>query len=81
MKNLKRLGLSFTLTAVLSTAVFAGETNSPPCVPGETATPPCTVQPMTDDSADPGEIQSPPALRAGDVTDISEAVLWALSLF
>jgi hypothetical protein len=81
MKNLKRLGLSLTLIAVLATAVFAGETPSPPYVCGETSSPPCTAQPLNDDSADPGEILTPPALPTVDVTDISEAVLWALSLF
>lgn len=79
MKNLRKLGLSFTLIAVLSTAVFAGETLAPPCVPGETLAPPCAAQ--SDDSAVPGETHSPPAAPVVDVTDISEAVLWALSLF
>jgi len=81
MENLKRLGLSLTLIAVLATAVFAGETPSPPYVCGETGTPPCPTQSVTDDSADPGETLAPPAQAAVDVTDISEAVLWALSLF
>jgi hypothetical protein len=81
MNKLGRLGLSFTLVAVLATAVFAGETPSPPCVPGETLAPPCTAQPLNDDSTDPGETLTPPAAPTVDVTDISEAVLWALSLF
>jgi hypothetical protein len=81
MNKLGRLGLSFTLVAVLATAVFAGETPSPPCVPGETLAPPCSSQPLTDDSADPGETSGPPALPTVDVTDITEVVLWALSLF
>jgi len=81
MKNLKRLGLSFTLVAVLSTAVFAGETPSPPCVPGETNSPPCTAQSANDDPVVPEQTETPPALTAVDVTDIAETVLWALLLF
>lgn len=81
MKYLKRLTLSFTFICVLAVAAFAGETGSPPCVPGETLAPPCVAQPLNDDSAGPGETLTPPALPAVDVTDISEAVLWALSLF
>jgi hypothetical protein len=81
MNHLKRLVLAFTLMSILALTAFAGETEGPPCVPGETHSPPCTTQPLTDDSADPGETPTPPALPAVDVTDISEAVLWALSLF
>ena len=52
MKNLKRLGISITLLCLLTMTAFAGETNSPPCVPGETNSPPCSVtQNVTDDSA------------------------------
>jgi hypothetical protein len=43
MKSLKRLGVSFTLIAVLSMATFAGETNAPPCAPGEIPSPPCAA--------------------------------------
>ena len=78
MKHLIRLTLAFTLMFVLATAAFAGETNSPPgetstppCVPGETASPPCSSQ------SAPGETLAPPV----DVTDITQAVLFALSLF
>ena len=93
MNKAKRLGLCFTLVAVLSTAVFAGETPSPPyvcgetetppcaCAPGETAAPPCTAQSVNDDPVIPGETLAPPAQPVVDVTDITEAVLWALSLF
>jgi hypothetical protein len=81
MNKLKRLAVSFTLTSVLAVAAFAGETSSPPCEPGQTNSPPCAAQSVSDDSADLGEIQSPPALPPVDVTDITEAVLWALSLF
>lgn len=81
MKTLKRLALSLTLVSALSVAASAGETNSPPCLPGEVQSPPCTAQPLNDDSPVPGETSDPPALPAVDVTDITEAVLWALSLF
>jgi hypothetical protein len=81
MEKLKRLAVSIALVSVLAGAAFGGETNSPPCEPGQTGTPPCPAQSVSDDSTDPGEIQSPPALPTVDVTDISEAVLWALSLF
>ena len=69
MNKLKRLALSLTLIAVLAPAAFAGETDAPPCAPGETHAPPCTAQPLTDDSADPGETETPPALPVVDVTD------------
>lgn len=85
MKYVKALTLAFTLMFVLATAAFAGETSSPPaqptCAPGETHSPPCATRSVDDDSADPGEILTPPAEPSFDVTDISEAVLWALSLF
>ena len=81
MNKLKRLAVSFILMSVLAVAAFAGETPTGPCAPGQTETPPCPVQPMTDDSADPGELQSPPAVPAVDVTDVVEGVLRALSLF
>jgi len=81
MKYLRKLSLSLTLICALTAAAFAGETNSPPCVPGETLSPPCVSQSVSDDSAVPGEIQSPPALPTVDVTDITETVMWALSLF
>ena len=81
MKSLRRLALSLTLMLVLSVAAFGGETNSPPCVPGETASPPCPGQSVNDDSADPGETLTTPTMTAVDVTDITEAVMWALSLF
>ena len=54
MKNLKRLGLSFSLICILAMATFAGETPTGPCpppAPGETPTGPCaTVQVTADDS-------------------------------
>lgn len=81
MEKLKKLALSLTLMSVLTASAVAGGTQSPPCAPGETATPPCVAQSVTDASAVPGETHSPPALPVVDMTDISEAVFWALLLF
>ena len=82
MTNLRKLGMSFTLIAVLFTAAFAGETNAPPCAPGETNAPPCSSQSVSDDSTTPGEILTPTALDTlVDVTDIAETLLWSLLLF
>lgn len=81
MKHVKTLALSLTLMSALSVAAVAGETESPPCAPGETGTPPCAVQSVTEDPLVPGETSTPPALPTVAVTDITEAVMWALSLF
>ena len=82
MNHLKRLGLTFTLISVLAVTTFAGETGTPPCAdPGQTSSPPCAAQSVNDAPVVPGETLAPPALPAVDVTDITEAVLWALSLF
>lgn len=81
MQHLKRLTLAFTLMSILATAAFAGETETPPCAnPGQTNSPPCAPQSVNDDSAVPGETHSPPVVPAVDVTDITETVMWALSL-
>ena len=81
MNHLKRLGLTFTLMSVLAVTTFAGITETPPCAPGETSGPPCSSQPMSDDSADPGQTNSPPASDTVDLMDIVEAALWSLTLF
>ena len=81
MKHLKSLALSLTLMSALSVPAFGGETVSPPCAPGEIQSPPCISQSMTDDSTEPGEILTQPASSSVDVNDITDAVLWALSLF
>ena len=81
MKYLRKLPLSLTLICVLAAAAFAGETGSPPCAPGETGSPPCPAQSVSDDSTDPGETLAPPVLPVVNVTDLTEAVMWALSLF
>lgn len=79
MKHVKTLILAFALMFVLATSAFAGETNSPPCVPGETHSPPCPSQSVIEEPAIADETQTP--LPLVDATDITEAVLWALSLF
>ena len=81
MNKLRRLAVAIALTSVFALTAFGGETNSPPCEPGQTNSPACAAQSANDDSADPGETSGPPAVPAVDVTDITEAVMWALSLF
>ena len=81
MNKLKRLALCLTLICALAAAAFAGETNAPPCAPGETHGPPCTPQSVNDEPVVPGQTNTPPAQPMVDVTDITEAVMWALSLF
>lgn len=81
MNQLKRLAVSLTLTCILAVSVFAGETNTPPCIPGETNTPPCHSQPLSDESSILGEANIPPSAEVVDLLDIGEAVLWALTLF
>jgi hypothetical protein len=89
VNKLKKLAVSFTLMCVLAVTAFgdcepAVPGQIPPpcaCAPGETSGPPCSSQSVNDDSTSAGEILTPPALPTVGVTDISEAVLWALSLF
>ena len=81
MKQLKSLGLTFILMSVLAATVFAGEVQSPPCVPGETNAPPCTSQSATDDTTGLSESLTPAASDTVDIVDLAEAVGWALSLF
>jgi hypothetical protein len=72
MKNLKRLGVSFTLISVLVVAAFAGETPTGPSAPncGQTNTPPCAAAPMT-----LGETNAPPASSAADAPSVTEVAL------
>ena len=76
MKNIKRLGASFTLMCVLAMAAFAGETNSPPCAPpdpGEVNSPPCAgAQILPGDFLTPGDTSAPPALAAEDSLSVTE---------
>ena len=86
MKNLKRLGVSFTLMCVLAVVALGGETNAPPCAtePGETQSPPCAAGQMSsDDSVAPGETSAPPAANAGSefsITDLANLLQSVLSL-
>lgn len=51
MNYLRRFALAISLTVVLASTAFAGETNTPPCaLPGETNTPPCSTTQLVDDS-------------------------------
>lgn len=77
MKNLKRLGLSFSLICILATASFAGETSTPPCAePGQTNTPPCAAAPLTSDGfVAPGEVNSLPASLSAGEYSIAEAAI------
>lgn len=81
MSHLKRLGVTFTLMSVLSLTAFAGQTESPPCAPGQTESPPCSSQSINDDSEALGQTETPPASETVELTDIAEAVFWALTLF
>ena len=84
MKNLKRLGVSVTLTFVLAVAAFAGELNTPPCAPpdpGQVDTPPCAAAPTSDDSALPGQTDTPPAADSAAVSAVVEAALNLLLIF
>ena len=81
MKHLKSLALSMSLMCVIAVSAVAGETQGPPCAPGELSSPPCIAPSVTDDSVDPGETLAAPTSPVVDVTDITDAVLWALSLF
>lgn len=79
MTYLRKLGLSFTLMAILAVAALAGETNSPPCVPGQLETPPCAGQSVSGGSTDPGETSGPPASSV-DVIGLAEIALESLLL-
>lgn len=74
MKNLRLLGISFTLICVLSMTAFADGTDS--CAPGSTNSPPCaSSQVTTDESIAPGSTTSPPASTTEAEYTISEVAL------
>ena len=82
MNNLKSLVVTLSLTSILATTAFAGETSTPPCSPGETSTPPCSsAQLATEDSASPGVTQTPPGSVVVDVTLVVEEALLKLLLY
>jgi hypothetical protein len=84
MKTLKRLSVPATLTFVLVVSALAGATQALACTPpepGEILTPPCaTAQSVPDDSATPGQTDTPPsssgAVSFADVAvDVVQGVL------
>jgi hypothetical protein len=85
MKNLKRLSAAVVLTFVLGLSAFAGEVNTPPCAPpdpGQISTPPCAAAPMSpDDSAAPGQTDTPPTSDAVDIVAVVDAAMDLLLLF
>lgn len=84
MKNLKRLGAAVALTFVLGVSVFAGDISTPPCAPpdpGILDTPPCAAQAISDDSAAPGQIETPPASNTVDILSVVNGAMNLLLLF
>lgn len=74
MSHLRRFGLAISLTVTLAGTTFAGETNSPPCVPGETNSPPCTTGQFTTD-----ETSETSSYISGEVdTTVFEAASYAI---
>jgi len=71
MNSLRRLTLAVCLAIATAGAVFAGETNTPPCPnPGESSTPPRTsTQQITDQVSE----------RSSDVPEVETVVLEAAS--
>lgn len=67
MTILKKLAVSFVLSAVLAVPSVVGQVGPPPCLPGEMQTPPCTGAPA----------YNYPAVDL----DAVEAALWSLVLF
>ena len=81
MNSLKRLGAAVVLTFVLGVSVFAGDILTPPCAPGDISTPPCAAQMSADDSAIPGEVETPPASYTVDILSVVDAAMNLLLLF
>jgi hypothetical protein len=79
MKTLNQLIRCTALSLILASGAFAGETQTPPCVPGEISTPPCAAA----QANEPGEILTPPAATdEGYLTEIASSVLFSImSLF
>lgn len=71
MKNLRRLGATVCLTFVLGVAAFAGDI----------LTPPFAAQMPLDDSAVPGEVETPPASDAIELPSVAELAMNLLLLF
>jgi hypothetical protein len=79
MKNLRRLGLCFTLLCVLATQAFADG----PCEPnpGQTSTPPCSEAQIAPDTDASGQNSASPESSAAEAwvaeitVDLIESVL------
>jgi len=80
MKSPKRLIVTLALTLVLATAAFAGDTNSPPCVPGEMSGPPCPSQPASENLVIPGQTDTPPAANSGSEFSFTDLALEVIEL-
>ncbi len=82
MKNLRKLSAAVVLTFMLSLSAFAGEMSTPPCAPGDILTPPCAAAPLSaDDSAAPGQTDTPPASDTVDIVSVVDAAMNLLLLF
>ena len=84
MKSLRRLCAAIVLTGLLGLSAFAGEISTPACAPPEPGiilTPPCAAQTLADDSAVPGEVETPPASNAIDMSSAIELLINLLLLF
>ena len=84
MKSLRKLSFASALALIVGVSAFAGETQTPPCVPdpGILETPPCASAPIASDSNAPGELQSPPADGAEFTTTLAmDLVQSMLSIF
>jgi hypothetical protein len=82
MKSLKRLSAVIALTFVLGLSAFAGDVETPPCVPGDISTPPCAAAQMTpDDSTAPGQLETPPASDTADILAVVDAAMNLLLFF
>lgn len=80
MKSPKRLIVTLALMLVLATVAFAGEVNTPPCVPGEVNNPPCPSQSASENSVIPGQTDTPPAANSGSEFSFTDLALEVIEL-
>ena len=73
MTKIRTLLATLMLALVVTGSAFAGETQTPPCIPGETQTPPCTSAPVSGDTTITGETQTPP--EGVDIVSLTELAL------
>jgi hypothetical protein len=89
MKTLKRFSAALILLSAFGLTAVGGEIQSPPCsAPGEVNTPPCVAPGETSnppgeaqaasDSANPGEMQTPPL---AEVVAVAADAAFELMLF